>query len=326
MQLILEYHYPIDGKTMQAILGTMTFGNQVDQQQAAMMIDRFVKGGGKELDTAYVYIEGKTEELLGELNQQNALDACQIATKVNPKEGGLGASSINQQFTTSLQRMHMQSVDMLYLHQPDLDTPIIETLKAVQLHAESGKLKRFGLSNYAAWQVAQIFELCDKNDWIKPSVYQGMYNAITRDVERELLPCLADYGMAFYVYNPLAGGLLTGKHQQLDATPAPGRFDGNAEYQRRYWNADYFTAVKRFCDVCQHENIDPANAALRWLVHHSELQSNKGDSIIIGASSIKHFDANHAAMNDDALPDSIVQSLQDGWEAARPVCIKYFRP
>ena len=311
---------------MKAILGTMTFGNQVDQQHAATMIKRFVRAGGQELDTAYVYIDGKTEELLGELTQRGELDECQIATKVNPKEGGLGTSSVNQQFTTSLQRMHMQSIDMLYLHQPDLATPIIETLKAVQELAASGKLKRFGLSNYAAWQVAQIYELCDKNGWIKPTVYQGMYNAITRDVERELLPCLADYAMAFYVYNPLAGGLLTGKHQQLEASPAPGRFDGNAEYQRRYWNSAYFDAVKRFCNVCAQEDIDPANAAIRWLVHHSDLKANKQDGVIIGASSIEHFDTNHAAMGDEPLPDNIVESLQEGWEAARPVCIKYFRP
>ena len=153
-----------------------------------------------------------------------------------------------------------------------------------------------------------------------------MYNAITRDVERELLPCLADYAMAFYVYNPLAGGLLTGKHQQLEANPAPGRFDGNAEYQRRYWNSAYFDAVKRFCNVCEQEDIDPANAAIRWLVHHSDLQANKQDGVIIGASSIEHFDTNHAAMGDEPLPDNIVESLQEGWEAARPVCIKYFRP
>lgn len=311
---------------MQTVLGTMTFGEQVDQQQASTMIKRYLESGGRELDTAYVYTQGKTEELLGELNRQGQLAACQIATKVNPNEGGLGKSSVNKQFATSLQRLNLQSIDMLYLHQPDLETPVTETLEALQSHAESGKLQRIGLSNYAAWQVAQIVELCDKNDWIKPTVYQGMYNAITRDVERELLPCLADYGMAFYVYNPLAGGLLTGKHQQLDASPAPGRFDGNAQYQQRYWNADNFEAVKRFCAVCTQENIEPANAAIRWLVHHSDLRTAKKDSVIIGASSVDHFDANQAAMNDNPLPDNIVESLQHGWEVARPVCTKYFRP
>ena len=124
----------------------------------------------------------------------------------------------------------------------------------------------------------------------------------------------------------MAGGLLTGKHQQLEASPAPGRFDGNAEYQRRYWNSAYFDAVKRFCNVCAQEDIDPANAAIRWLVHHSDLKANKQDGVIIGASSIEHFDTNHAAMGDEPLPDNIVESLQEGWEAARPVCIKYFRP
>jgi len=311
---------------MQSILGSMTFGKQVDQPQAESMIKRFVETGGKELDTAYVYIDGKTEELLGELNLRGSLDGCDIATKVNPKAGGLGKASVDQQFTTSLKRMNKPGIDLLYLHQPDLETPIADTLQAVQAHAEGGRIKRFGLSNYAAWQVAQIAELCDKNGWIVPTVYQGMYNAITRDVERELLPCLSDYGISFYVYNPLAGGLLTGKHQQVDASPADGRFAGNAEYQRRYWNEDYFTAVQTFSSVCAAENIKPANAAIRWLVHHSDLQSAKHDSVIIGASSLDHFEANQAAMRDDPLPDSIVEALNDGWEAARPVCIKYFRP
>lgn len=311
---------------MQAILGTMTFGKQVNQQDAADMISRFVAAGGSELDTAYVYLDGKTEQLLGELNHQGALDKCAIATKVNPSAGGLGAESINQQFSTSLTRLQATTIDLLYLHQPDLQTPIADTLKAIQPYAESGKIKRFGLSNYAAWQVAQIAELCDKQGWIKPTVYQGMYNAITRDVERELLPCLSDYNIAFYVYNPLAGGLLTGKHPEVEASPAAGRFDGNAEYQRRYWNADYFSAVRHFCGVCKKENIEPAAAAIRWLVHHSPLQNQKGDGIIIGASSTEHFNANHAAIADSPLPDSVVEAIDEGWEAARPVCIKYFRP
>ena len=159
-----------------------------------------------------------------------------------------------------------------------------------------------------------------------PTVYQGMYNAVTRDVERELLPCLGDYGISFYVYNPLAGGLLTGKHQQVDASPAAGRFADNAEYQRRYWNEGYFAAVKQFSDVCAAENTAPANAALRWLVHHSDLQSDKRDSVVLGASSLAHYEANQGAMQDGPLPDSIVEALDNGWEVARPVCIKYFRP
>jgi aflatoxin B1 aldehyde reductase len=311
---------------MKAILGSMTFAKQVNQETATEMVQRYVAAGGTEVDTAYVYVEGKTEEMLGTLNQQGELDQCRIATKVNPHAGGLGAASVDQQFSTSLQRMDMQSVDLLYLHQPDLNTPIAETLEAIQRHAENNRIKRFGLSNYAAWQVAQITELCDKNGWIKPTVYQGMYNAITRDVERELFLCLADYNIAFYAYNPLAGGLLTGKHQQVSADPAPGRFDGNAEYQRRYWNASYFDAVNQFCKVCEQENIEPARAAIRWLVHHSDLQSSKGDGVIIGASSMAHFEANHSAMSEGPLPDCVVDSLQQGWEAARPVCIKYFRP
>ena len=228
---------------MKAILGTMTFGDQVDHDIASQMISSFRDAGYNELDSAYVYCAGATENLLGNLNQQLLLDHCDIATKVNPKEGGLSAASVDRQFTTSLQRMKKESVDLLYLHQPDLETPVTETLEALDRHAKAGRFSRFGLSNYAAWQVAEIAGICEQRGYLMPSVYQGMYNAFTRDVERELFPCLKHYNIAFYAYNPLAGGMLTGKHIDVNQNPADGRFAGNIEYQNRYWKSDYFSCL-----------------------------------------------------------------------------------
>lgn len=311
---------------MHAILGTMTFGSQVNLGDSAKMVTGFIDAGYQELDSAYVYNDGKTEEQLGDLNKQGVLKNSLIATKVNPKAGGLGAASVNNQFTTSLQRMGLDSVDLLYLHQPDPNVPIVETLEALHLHHQAGRFKRLGLSNYAAWQVAEISEICQREGWMKPVVYQGMYNAVTRDVERELFLCLNNYNISFFVYNPLAGGMLSGKHQDINTPPDAGRFDGNAEYRKRYWKPDYFKAVNTFSDACQNENIKPASAALRWLVHHSDLQSEKGDGIILGASSISHFEQNIEALKAPTLPDTIVSALNHGWEMARPDCIKYFRP
>lgn len=311
---------------MKAILGTMTFSDQVDHDVASSMISAFRESGHNELDSAYVYCGGDTEKLLGDLNKKGVLENCDIATKVNPKEGGLTEKSINQQFSTSLTSMGLESADLLYLHQPDLDTPIAESLAALNEHYQAGRFKRFGLSNYAAWQVAEIAGICEKQDYMMPMVYQGMYNAITRDVERELFKCLQHYNISFYVYNPLAGGMLSGKHQDVAAKPADGRFSGNIEYQNRYWKNDYFQAVNTFTEACNKENIKPAGAALRWLAHHSDLDNNKGDAIILGASSMVHFEQNLQALQEGPLPATIVEALDKGWEIAKPECIKYFRP
>src|SRR5690606_26118365 len=102
--------------------------------------------------------------------------------------------------------------DIFYLHFPDHKTPLEETLKACQKLYEEGKFKELGLSNYSSWQVSEIYNMCKNNGWVLPTVYQGMYNVITRDVEKELFPCIRYYNMRFYSYNPLAGGLLTERY------------------------------------------------------------------------------------------------------------------
>ncbi len=311
---------------MKIVLGSMTFADQVDQQDASVMINAFKKAGFNELDTAYMYVSGNTERLLGKLEKQRRLDDCLLATKVNPRDSGLGKTSIDKQFTTSLERLCVDKVDLLYLHMPDLDTPIEESLAAINEHYLAGRFKRFGVSNYAAWQVADIYRICEREGYPLPTVYQGMYNALTRDVERELLLCLNEFNIAFYVYNPLAGGMLSGKHTSLSALPDEGRFSVNKEYQKRYWKKDYFKAIDRFVNACKDENIAPSTAALRWLVHHSALDNQKSDAVILGASKVEHFNANLTAVTQGELPQSIINALDEGWEISRVDCIKYFRP
>ncbi len=324
--------------SLDIILGTMTFSGQVDAETATAMIKAFRQAGHTALDTAYVYNKGGTETLLGELNTQGVLAGTQMAGKANPSQpGGLCAESVRRQLEVSLQRMNMASLDLFYLHSPDLNVPIRESLQAVaELHRE-GRFKRFGLSNYAAWQVAEISEICRAEGWIMPSVYQGMYNALTRDVERELFPCLRNYGMAFYAYNPLAGGLLSGKHQSADEVPAGGRFADFDGYQSRYWKPEYFQVINRLSAQCRAEGIEPAAAALRWLCHHSALVGPAADTVavasrdtphalIIGASSMRHFEQNLQATAAGPLPATLVEAFNDGWEEVKPACIKYFRP
>lgn len=320
---------------MKTILGTMTFSGQVDRETAGRMVSAFRQAGHTELDSAFVYNKGQTETLLGELNGASQLNATMLASKANPAvEGGLSPESIERQLTTSLKRLGLPSLDLFYLHSPDLAMPIRNSLQAVANLHQRGLFQRFGLSNYAAWQVAEIVEICRAEGWIVPQVYQGMYNALTRDVERELFACLANYSMAFYVYNPLAGGLLSGKHQSVHALPDSGRFASFDGYQARYWKPAYFEAVNTLSDVCRQHGIEPATAALRWLVHHSALTNESGapgsetaeHGIIIGASSLNHFNQNLQATTEPPLPEPLVEAIDTAWEHVRAACIKYFRP
>ena len=308
------------------ILGTMTFADQADGMASLTMLEKFSKAGNNQLDTAYVYNNGATELLLGNIIDVNRRSDFYIASKVNPwNDNGLKAKEVERQLQVSLSRLKTSYVDLLYLHAPDLDTPIEKTLKACwQLYCE-GKFKQFGLSNYAAWQVAEIAQLCVTNDWMMPVVYQGMYNALTRDVERELFPCLRNYGIKFYVYNPLAGGLLTGKYTSYNQRPDQGRFASYEGYQQRYWKKEYFKVIEHFNQLCFKHNIDASDAALRWLHFHSKLSADYGDGIILGASRVEHLEKNLKSYRQGMLPAEIVESLEQGWQTVRANCIPYFR-
>ena len=309
------------------ILGTMTFSDQADQAHSERMIELFMKAGHNEIDTAYVYNDGKTETLLGNLIDNRLRRKLKIASKVNPwNDEGLTPGQIKSQLNLTLSRLNTDHVDLLYLHAPDLNTPIRQTLKTCWDLYCKGQFKFFGLSNYAAWQVAEIVEICDANDWMKPVVYQGMYNALTRDVETELFGCLKNYGIKFYVYNPLAGGLLTGKYDSFEQHPGQGRFAKFEGYQDRYWKQAYFNVINEYVSTCASENINPAQAALRWLHYHSPLSGQRGDGIILGASRVQHLQTNLESADQGKLPDSIVAKLDEGWEVVRPYCMKYFRP
>ena len=169
-------------------------------------------------------------------------------------------------------------------------------MRAVDTLHKEGHFTRFGLSNYQAWEVAQICELCIHNNWVRPSVYQGVYNALHRSVEPELLPCLRHYGIAFYNYNPLAGGYLTSRYHREDGAGEiekgsrfdPEKWQGKM-YRSRYWNDAYFDALEILRPVAAKAGLTEAECALRWMTHHSLLEGEKGDAVIIGASSVKHL-------------------------------------
>jgi len=193
---------------------------------------------------------------------------------------------------------------------------------------ERKKFERFGLSNYSSWQVAEIVYLCKMHNYVVPSVYQGMYNAVTRQVEVELFPALRRFNISFYAYNPLAGGLLTGRYK-MDETPTEGRFDSQTlwgkAYTTRYWKAELFETLDNLKVACAKHNITLADAAHRWMVHHSAMDGDKGDKIILGASSAAQAEENITACHQGPLPEEIVKIYDAGWQAHKGNCPSYFR-
>lgn len=311
-------------KTIKLVLGTMTFGESVFAPDVGAFVNTFLDAGYNELDTAYVYNNGDCERLLGEVLPQ--LDrSWQIATKVNPRiSGRLDGSAAFRQLNESLERLRLPCVDTLYLHFPDPATPVEDVLSAcAALHAE-GKFRELGLSNFPAWMVADVWHLCDRRGWVKPTVYEGMYNPLTRGAEQELNDALDHFGMRYYAYNPLAGGLLTGRYGSFADAPTDGRFTHRPNYQKRYWKQSYFTAVDLLKAACAPCGITTVEASLRWLAYHSMLRPDRGDAIILGASKLDHLQQNLAAVTQGPLPEPVVQAFADGWELCQADSPAYF--
>ena len=311
---------------MKIVLGTMNFGPQLDTEASREMVKGFLQTGNREMDTAFVYNGGRTETILGEILPELEDNSYEIATKVHPRiTGKLDRETILMEFNESLRRMKRDRVDLLYFHFPDGKTPIEEALETVKDLHEQGKIKELGLSNYPAWQVIDIAYKCDKIGCPRPTVYQGMYNALCRNVEPELFPAIRSLGMRFYAFNPLAGGMLTGKHKHFEDAPEPGRFARLESYRKRYWKQSYFDAVDAIKQACDAEGVPMAEAGYRWLSEHSMMDAAKNDGILLGASRLEQMTQNMAAVKKGALPQSVLDAMDAAWEIAKPDSPAYFK-
>ena len=307
------------------IFGTMNFGPQVNFEDSLKMVQHFLTSGNNELDSAHVYNDGDTERILGSVLFSLTENNVPIATKIHPRiTGKLDGEAVNLQFSESLKRLGTDKVDILYFHFPDAVTPVESALKAVNTLYKNGKIREFGLSNFPAWMVVDIWHLCKKNGWLCPTVYQGRYNALSRNVEPELFPALRQLNMRFYAYNPLAGGILTGKHLNYEEQPQEGRFARLQSYRKRFWKKSYFDAVNRVTNKCREYNIEPVEAAYRWLTNHSFLDCGENDGIIIGASSMKQLKQNMETIHKGELPQQIIDALDIAWSEAKCESPEYF--
>jgi aflatoxin B1 aldehyde reductase len=282
-----------------------------------------------------VYGGGSSEEYLGELGWQKR--GIVMDTKLYPNStfGGSGithsASDVRKFLLESLKALKAEKIHLFYLHAPDRNVPFEETFKALNdLHKE-GYFEKLGVSNFMSWEVAQVQEICIKNEWIRPTVYQGVYNALHRGVEPELFPCLRKYNMGFFAFSPSAGGFLTSKFQRQtthDTVEKGSRFDPDRvqgkSYRQRYWNDSMFDALDIVRDAAGKHGLTEIECALRWLTHHSMLKQEAGDAIIIGASSKEQLESNLVDLEKGPLPQDVVEALDTAWSKAKGVTYNYF--
>jgi aflatoxin B1 aldehyde reductase len=304
--------------------------------EAAKIIHIFQQHAHNEIDAARVYGNGSTEEIVAELGWQKR--GIVMDTKLYPTFGKPTVKDeqytrkledVRKGFMNSLKALKSDKIDMFYPHGPDRNNPFEDTLREVNKLHKEGCFNRFGLSNYMWWEVAKICEICEKNGWIKPTVFQGIYNTLQRTIEAELFPCLRHYGISLYAFQPLAGGFLTGRYtrDQNEFEPS-SRFDPKIAqgslHRGRYWNDSYFDAMDIVRAAAEKHDLTDAEVALRWLEHHSLMKKELNDAIIVGASSTKHLEGNLVDLEKGPLPEDVVEALEGAWLKVKAVAPKYW--
>jgi aryl-alcohol dehydrogenase-like predicted oxidoreductase len=312
-------------KVSRVSFGTMTFGSQTDEAAASRMLDLCLDTGVNFIDTANIYNKGLSETIVGKLLKGRRHKVV-LATKVRgkmgdrPDESGLSRAAIRKAIDCSLQRLQTDYVDLYYLHQPDYDVPIAETLSAMDELVKAGKVRYPAISNYAAWQVAEIHCISQKNGYQPPFISQPMYNMLARAIEDEYLPFCRQYGVAVVPYNPLAGGLLTGKQSRESRPIAGSRFDGNKMYLDRYWHDDDFAAVEELKAIARDVGKTLVEMALRWVLSQDQV-----DSVILGASKLEQLEQNLKACAEPKLSNDVLERCDAVWSHLRGVTPKYNR-
>ncbi|KAF9888491.1 hypothetical protein FE257_008598 [Aspergillus nanangensis] len=318
-----------------AILGLMTFGPDESKGARITSLDDFNKcldylqqEGFNEVDTARVYIDGEQEAFTAQAKWKER--GLTLATKWYPEmPGAHKAHILRENLELSLKNLETDQVDIFYLHAADRSVPFAETLEAVNELYKEKKFVQLGLSNYTAFEVAEIVTMCNERGWVRPTIYQAMYNAITRSIETELIPACRRYGMDIVIYNPLAGGLFSGKYQTQNI-PTESRYSDTAAdgalYRQRYFKDATFDALRIIEPVVAKHGLTLPETAFRWVHHHSGLnmKENGRDGIIMGVSSLKQLESNLRDIQKGPLPQEVVDTLDKAWLIAKPTVTNYW--
>jgi aryl-alcohol dehydrogenase (NADP+) len=301
-------------------LGTMTFGLQVDEDASRAILDHAAELGVTFLDTADVYplggdtsTAGRTEEILGRWMKGKRNDYI-VATKCfapmgrNRWDMGNSRRHIMDAIDASLRRLQTAFVDLYQLHFDDPGVPLDETLQALDDLVRAGKVRYIGCSNFLAYRLARALGRSEVNGWARFVSVQPRYNLLFREFERELFPLCLDEGVGVIPYNPIAGGMLSGKHDRSKPPEEGTRFTlGNAAqtYQDRYWHENVFDTVDELVKIASDAGMPLPTLAVAWMLHHPAITAP-----IVGASRPEQLDATIAAV-DTPLEHDLVARLND---------------
>ena len=289
-------------------LGTATFGKQTDESASQQILDKAAEAGINFIDTADAYpmgadlaLVGRTEEITGRwLKGKRAgfIVATKGGAPMGPSSWDQGSSRkhLLDAVDASLRRLGTDYIDLYQLHVDDPETPLDETLEALDIIVRSGRARYIGVSNFLAYRVARAIGRSDALRVARPASIQPRYNLLFREIERELLPLAREENIAVIPFNPLAGGLLTGKHRH-DAVPAKGRFSAEigqfgAIYQARYWHEREFQTIEKLRELAGQLGEPLAKLSIAWVLANPAITS-----VILGASRLEQLTDTLAAVD-----------------------------
>ena len=283
-------------KVSELCYGTMAFGGDADEKTSGQMYCRVRELGFNFFDTANVYSKGRSEEILGKLIQGER-DELVISSKVcgsmgdGPNDSGLSRRHIMQAVEASLARLQTDRLDLYFVHNFDGDTPIEETLSALDDLVRQGKILYPAVSNWAAWQIVTAHGHCAREGLAHFACIQPMYNLAKRQVEVEILPLARSEQLGVVSYSPLGGGLLTGKYG-VGKRPEGGRLLQQDNYIKRYANPLYYEVADRFVAYASDRGVHPATLALAWAKGHPDVTAP-----IIGGRDLDQLQPSLAALD-----------------------------
>lgn len=338
-------------------LGTMTFGRQVEEKESIRIIHRALDAGINFIDTADMYVNGVTEQIVGKAikGQRHSLV---LASKVghilklgkkygeqkisgpidlarpkpftpwqgkedtSPSDIGLSRKHIMQGIEDSLKRLDTDYLDLYYAHMPDYDTPLEETLRAMDDLVRQGKVSYLGCSNYRAFQLGKALWISDKYNLARWDCIQPPFNLLTRDIEYELLPLCAEEGIGVCVFSPMAAGFLSGKYEKEKGPMAGARFSLAHQgyvYNQKYWNDLNFEAVQQLKKIAADHGKPLSQFALAWVLSHQVITS-----MVCGATSIEQLELNLRATQITISKEEL-DACDAVWHQIRPPRLFYGR-
>jgi aryl-alcohol dehydrogenase (NADP+) len=338
-------------------LGTMTFGKQVDEATSLGIIERALDLGVTFIDTADMYVNGVTEQIVakaikgkrdsivlaskgghvkklapkyGEQKFSGPIDLARPApfrpweagAGTGPNDMGLSRKHLMQALEGSLKRLGTDYLDLYYAHMPDYDTPLDETLRAMDDMVRQGKVRYIGCSNFRAFQVARALGISDRQNLARWDFVQPPFNLLARDVEYELLPLCREEGVGVCPFSPMAAGLLSGKYEKDKAPLEGARYSlghWGYTYNKPYWSDANFAAIEQYRKIAAQAGVSLSRFALAWALANPAITA-----IVNGSTSIKQLEDNVAATDVKLSPDAL-KACDDVWRSFRVPTVFYGR-